>query len=54
MRPGAEHELLIEIPGGPFHMRITHQKRECGCWDHPWGSPHTEIITHDADVMLPP
>jgi len=43
---------MIEIPGGPFHMRITHPRRECGCWDHPWGSPHTETIAHDADVML--
>ncbi len=43
---------MIEIPGGPFRMRITHPRRECGCWDHPWGSPHTEIITHEVDVTL--
>ena len=45
---------MIEIPGGPFHMRVVHPRRECGCWDHPWGSPHTEIITHDVDVTLAP
>jgi hypothetical protein len=45
---------MIEIAGGPFHMQITHPRRECGCWDHPWGSPHTEIITHDVDVTLAP
>lgn len=45
---------MIEIPGGPFHMHVAHQRRECGCWDHPWGSPHTEIITHDVVVTLEP
>jgi hypothetical protein len=45
---------MIEIPGGPFRMRITHQRRECGCWDHPWGDPHAEIIAHDVDVALEP
>ncbi|HEY2366997.1 MAG TPA: SUMF1/EgtB/PvdO family nonheme iron enzyme, partial [Polyangiaceae bacterium] len=45
---------MIEIPGGPFHMRITHQRRECGCWDHAWGSPHAKMITHDAVVTLEP
>jgi len=53
-KPSASSAKMIEIPGGPFHMHITHERRECGCWDHPWGSPHTEIITHDVDVVLEP
>ena len=53
-KSGTTSAKMIEIPGGPLHMRTTHQRRECGCWDHPWGSPHTEIITHDVEVMLEP
>ncbi|HEX4513018.1 MAG TPA: formylglycine-generating enzyme family protein [Polyangiaceae bacterium] len=52
--PSTSRAKMIEIPGGAFHMHVAHSRRECGCWDHPWGSPHTEIITHDVDVTLAP
>jgi formylglycine-generating enzyme required for sulfatase activity len=35
-------------------MRIRHTRRECGCWDHPWGSPYEEAIEHVVRVRVAP
>ncbi len=45
---------MIALPGGDFEMRIRHTRRECGCWDHPWGSPYEEEIEHVVRVRLAP
>ena len=45
---------MIALPGGSFTMRIRHERRECGCWDHPWGSPYQETIAHEVQVELAP
>ncbi|MCC6695086.1 MAG: SUMF1/EgtB/PvdO family nonheme iron enzyme [Candidatus Hydrogenedentes bacterium] len=50
-------EGMVSIPATSFTMRITHQRRECGCYPDPgtaaaqwkdnlWGSPFDGTITH--------
>ena len=54
---------MVPVPGGAVRMRLTHQRRECGCYPDPgtpedqwhgflWGSPHDGTLSHDylADV----
>ncbi|MBI5705509.1 MAG: SUMF1/EgtB/PvdO family nonheme iron enzyme [Armatimonadetes bacterium] len=54
---------MVFIPGGTARMKITHQRRECGCYPDPpdlhlgpktldpsywtWGDPWWQEITHD-------
>ena len=56
---------MVAVPGGKVRMRLTHQRRECGCYPDPgtpeekwpeflWGSPHDGTITHDCTVELKP
>ncbi len=54
---------MVAVPGGTVRMKLTHQRRECGCYPDPgtpedkwhenlWGSPHDGVITHDFSVDL--
>ena len=46
---------MIELPGGTFDMRITHERRECGCYgSDTWGWNYTDILTHTTRVELEP
>ncbi len=56
---------MVAVPGGTVRMKLTHQRRECGCYPDPgtpegkeheflWGSPHDGTITHDYAVDLKP
>jgi iron(II)-dependent oxidoreductase len=56
---------MVLVPGSPFRMRITHMRRECGCYPDPgtppekwvdflWGSPHDAQLHHDIKTDVKP
>lgn len=53
------------VRGGPVHMALSHERRECGCAPDPgsppdqavrwaWGDPFHETLTHDYTVTVGP
>ncbi len=55
---GTTPEGMTRLEGGVVRMRLTHQRRECGCYPEPgtppekhhdflWGSPHDGMLEHD-------
>ncbi len=58
-------EGMVAVPGGEVHLRITHQRRECGCYPDPdipasrykrftIGTPHNGQIEHDYTEKVAP
>ncbi len=58
-------QAMVAVPGGTVRMKLTHQRRECGCYPDPgtpvekwheflWGSPHDGTLMHDYRVDLKP
>src|SRR5262249_21770090 len=51
---------MIALPGGPFTMRIRHERRECGCYPFGasdaamWGWFYKDVIDHAIDVHVEP
>ena len=56
---------MVAVPGGAGRMKLTHQRRECGCYPDPgtpenkwheflWGSPHDGTVSHDYIVDVKP
>jgi len=56
---------MVYVPGGPFRMRISHMRRECGCYPDPgtplekwrdftWCMPWDGQIDHDIQVDVKP
>ncbi|WP_394830365.1 formylglycine-generating enzyme family protein [Pendulispora rubella] len=51
-------ENFIEIPAGDFHMRIRHERRECGCYpagateDALWGWFYKDMLEHVIPCSL--
>jgi len=56
---------MVAVPGGAVRMKLTHQRRECGCYPDPgtpvekeheflWGSPHDGMLIHDYTVEVKP
>lgn len=56
---------MVFIPGGQVHMKITHQRRECGCYPDPgskpedekkwtWGDPWWQELRHDYTETVGP
>lgn len=57
--PGLRSDM-IGLPGGSFTMKVSHERRECGCLpvgapaEVMWGWFYKDIVTHVLDVTLAP
>lgn len=64
-RAAAAPPGMVRVPGGTVHMSLSHERRECGCYEDPgaprekhpywnWGHPFHETIRHDYRVEVAP
>jgi iron(II)-dependent oxidoreductase len=56
---------MVFVPGGQVAMKLSHVRRECGCYPDPgtpperekdflWGAPHDQLLTHEYKVEVQP